>query len=115
MTASSGETPLRIVIADDQIAVRDGLATVGTSSSLGEPRRTARLHLQPLPDGLTAPGGRVLDLVEQDLTNSQIGRSLFLSAHTVKTHINRIFTKTGSANRAEAIEYVRRHLGHDAP
>jgi DNA-binding NarL/FixJ family response regulator len=69
---------------------------------------------QPLPDGLTAREAEVLELVGQGLTNPQIARSLFLSAHTVKTHINRIFAKTGSANRAEAVDYAQRHLRRDA-
>ena len=29
--------------------------------------------------------------------------------HTVKSHINRIFAKTGSADRAAAIRYARDH------
>jgi DNA-binding CsgD family transcriptional regulator len=32
-----------------------------------------------------------------------------LSNHTVKSHINRIFTKTGSRDRAAAINYAHRH------
>jgi DNA-binding NarL/FixJ family response regulator len=88
-------------------------ALLRASESRAEPPASTRL--QPLPDGLTASEGEVLDLVEQGLTNPQIARSLFLSTHTVKTHINRIFAKTGSANRGEAIEYARRHLGRGAP
>jgi DNA-binding NarL/FixJ family response regulator len=87
-------------------------ALLRASGSHAEPPAPARL--QPLPDGLTAREAEVLELVAQGLTNPQIARSLFLSAHTVKTHINRIFAKTGSANRAAAIEYAHRHLGRDA-
>jgi DNA-binding CsgD family transcriptional regulator len=32
---------------------------------------------------------------------------LYLSAHTVKSHINRIFAKTGSTDRAAAVRYAR--------
>jgi DNA-binding NarL/FixJ family response regulator len=35
---------------------------------------------------------------------------LYLSAHTVKSHINRIFAKTGSADRAAAVRYARDQL-----
>ena len=66
---------------------------------------------RPLPDGLTVREAEVLDLVGQGYSNPQIAASLFVSAHTVKTHINRIFAKTGSANRSEAIAYARAHLG----
>jgi DNA-binding NarL/FixJ family response regulator len=68
---------------------------------------------QPLPDGLTVREAEVLDLVARGLTNPQIADALFVSAHTVKTHINRIFAKTGSANRTEAVKYARRHLLSD--
>jgi DNA-binding CsgD family transcriptional regulator len=32
--------------------------------------------------------------------------SLYLSAHTIKSHINRIFAKTGSADPAAAVRYA---------
>jgi DNA-binding NarL/FixJ family response regulator len=34
---------------------------------------------------------------------------LVLSSHTIKTHISRIFAKTGSANRTEAVRFARTH------
>jgi DNA-binding NarL/FixJ family response regulator len=37
------------------------------------------------------------------MTNPEIAADLFLSNRTVKTHINRIFAKTGSRDRAAAI------------
>jgi DNA-binding CsgD family transcriptional regulator len=39
----------------------------------------------------------------------RIAARLFLSNHTVKTHISRIFAKTGSRDRVAAIGYARRH------
>jgi DNA-binding NarL/FixJ family response regulator len=63
-----------------------------------------------LPDGLTTREGEVLDLVAQGLTNPQIADALYLSAHTVKTHINRIFAKTGSQTRSDAVRYAEEHL-----
>jgi len=42
------------------------------------------------------------------LTNPEIAAKLFLSNHTIKTHINRIFAKTGSRDRAAAIGYAHR-------
>lgn len=52
-----------------------------------------------LPDGLTAREGQVLGLMAQGLSNREIARVLVLSEATIKTHINRIFTKTGSRDR----------------
>ena len=37
------------------------------------------------------------------MTNPDIVARLYLSAHTIKSHINRIFAKTGSADRAAAV------------
>jgi DNA-binding NarL/FixJ family response regulator len=61
------------------------------------------------PDGLTQREAEILSLIAQGLTNGEIAERLFLSNHTIKTHINRIFAKTGSRDRAAAIGYARRH------
>jgi DNA-binding NarL/FixJ family response regulator len=63
----------------------------------------------PLPDGLTQREAEILALIAQGLTNPEISVRLFLSSHTVKTHISRIFAKTGSRDRAAAIGYAHRH------
>jgi DNA-binding CsgD family transcriptional regulator len=61
------------------------------------------------PDGLTQRQAEILALIAQALTNPEISVRLFLSSHTVKTHISRIFAKTGSRDRAAAIGYAHRH------
>ena len=61
------------------------------------------------PDGLTQREAEILGLIAQGLTNGEIAERLFLSNHTVKTHINRIFAKTGSRDRVAAIGYAQRH------
>jgi DNA-binding NarL/FixJ family response regulator len=61
------------------------------------------------PDGLTQREVEILGLIAQGLNNGEIAERLFLSNHTIKTHINRIFTKTGSRDRVAAISYARRH------
>jgi DNA-binding NarL/FixJ family response regulator len=63
----------------------------------------------PPPDGLTQREVEILSLIARGLTNPEIAAQLFLSNHTVKTHINRIFAKTGSRDRAAAIGYAHRH------
>ena len=63
----------------------------------------------PAPDGLTQREAEILALIVQGLTNPEISARLFLSSHTVKTHISRIFAKTGSRDRAAAIGYAHRH------
>jgi len=61
------------------------------------------------PDGLTQREAEILSLIAQGLTNGEIAERLFLSNHTIKTHINRIFAKTGSRDRVAAIGYAQRH------
>jgi DNA-binding NarL/FixJ family response regulator len=61
------------------------------------------------PGGLTEREVEILVLIARGLTNPEIARDLCLSNHTVKSHINRIFTKTGSRDRAAAIGYAHRH------
>ena len=69
-----------------------------------EPARRA-----PPPDGLTQREVEILALIARGMTNPEIAAQLFLSNHTIKTHISRIFAKTGSRDRAAAIGYAHRH------
>jgi len=62
----------------------------------------------PLPEPLTARETEVLALIAQGPSNAEIGERLYLSRATVKTHINRIFAKTGVRDRAQAVRYAYR-------
>ncbi|HTU73741.1 MAG TPA: response regulator transcription factor [Trebonia sp.] len=73
------------------------------------PGRTAapgEAAARPLPDGLTEREAEILRLIAQGLNNPEIAARLFVTSHTVKSHINRIFAKTGSRDRAAAIRYA---------
>jgi DNA-binding NarL/FixJ family response regulator len=61
------------------------------------------------PDGLTQREVEILGLIARGLTNPEIAARLYLSSHTIKTHVNRIFAKTGSRDRAAAIGYAHQH------
>jgi DNA-binding NarL/FixJ family response regulator len=61
---------------------------------------------ETLPDGLTRREAEILILIARGLTNPDIAARLSLSPHTVKSHINRIFAKTGSFDRAGAVRYA---------
>ena len=63
----------------------------------------------PAPDDLTPREVEILGLIARGLTNPEIAARLYLSNHTIKTHISRIFAKTGSRDRAAAIGYAHRH------
>jgi DNA-binding NarL/FixJ family response regulator len=61
------------------------------------------------PDGLTAREAEVLTLLAAGLSNTEIAQRLYVSHATVKTHINRIFAKTGARDRAQAVRYAYQH------
>jgi DNA-binding CsgD family transcriptional regulator len=62
-----------------------------------------------LPASLTDREAEVLCLIASGMSNGEIAVNLFLSEATVKTHVNHIFAKTGSRDRAQAIAYAHRH------
>ncbi len=61
------------------------------------------------PDELTPREAEVLKLIAAGLSNNEIADELVLSNATVKTHVNRIFYKTGARDRAQAVRYAYRH------
>ena len=46
---------------------------------------------------------QVLTGMSQGKSNAQIGRELYLSEDTIKTHARRLFRKLGAKDRAEAV------------
>jgi DNA-binding NarL/FixJ family response regulator len=62
-----------------------------------------------LPDGLTVREAEVLTFIARGMSNTEIAAALFVSAATVKTHVNHIFAKTQSRDRAQAVAYAHRH------
>ena len=51
----------------------------------------------------------MLRLIAAGKSNREIARALFVSEATVKTHVNRIFAKTGSRDRGQLVGYAFRH------
>jgi DNA-binding NarL/FixJ family response regulator len=68
-------------------------------AALTEPR-------SDLPDGLTPREAEVLALIAEGLTNTEIAERLVVSAATVKSHVNHIFSKAGVRDRAQAVVYA---------
>jgi len=58
---------------------------------------------------LTPREADVLRLIAAGKSNREIARALFVSEATVKTHVNRIFAKTGSRDRTQAVRYAYTH------
>ncbi len=57
----------------------------------------------PAPEALTPRELQVLAGVARGLTNADIGRDLFISESTVKTHLLKVFAKLGVDDRTRAV------------
>ncbi len=64
---------------------------------------------------LTPREAEVLRLIAAGRSNREIARALFVSEATVKTHVNRIFAKTSSRDRTQAMRYAYTHGYADPP
>ncbi len=95
----AGQTHLDPAVQEFLVAAVIDPAAAAGPSGLG----------QNPPDGLTAREAEVLTLLASGLSNTEIAQRLYLSNATVKTHINRIFAKTGARDRAQAVRYAYRH------
>jgi LuxR family transcriptional regulator, maltose regulon positive regulatory protein len=73
---------------------------LSTRSKLREGEHTQELSLSPRE--LT-----VLRLLDDDRSNREIGRILYVSPNTVKAHIKSIYRKLGVSSRKEAAEQAR--------
>jgi DNA-binding NarL/FixJ family response regulator len=94
--------------------LQQAVRTVATGGAWLDPSVTSRV----LAVYRDAPGGgrdrsglqtlterelEVLTLMASGLTNDEIAANLFVSAGTVKTHVNHIFSKLDLRNRADAV------------
>ena len=64
---------------------------------------------KPAPPALSAREAEVLRLVARGMTNAEIGRQLFISEATVKTHLLRAFSKLDVADRTAAVTTAMEH------
>ena len=57
--------------------------------------------------GLTRREQQLVELISQGLTNKEIAGRLYLSEQTVKNHLRRMFRKSGSSDRLQAVGFWR--------
>jgi len=97
--------PVELIRAVHVVAGGDALLSPGVTKRLLE--RVAG-SLKEAPDTrqlsvLTEREREVLGLVGQGLTNDEIGRRLFLSPLTAKTHVSRIMAKLAARDRVQLV------------
>ncbi|MBB6637427.1 hypothetical protein H7B67_25135 [Cohnella thailandensis] len=67
------------------------------------PARLLREDEERSLSSLTLREREVLELLIQGCTNQEIAEHMFISAHTVKNHLTKIYTKLGVADRTSAM------------
>jgi DNA-binding NarL/FixJ family response regulator len=82
------------------------LSAAARSAGLPGSPGAAEAPGSPGDGDLTPREAEVLRLIAAGASNREIARALFVSEATVKTHVNRIFAKTGSRDRAAAMRYA---------
>jgi DNA-binding CsgD family transcriptional regulator len=81
--------PIRLSLRDDQVGDDDRIAGKATDAGLSERERD------------------VARLILRGKDNKEIAQELFISLSTVKTHVSRIFRKTGAKSRAGLFYYFQ--------
>jgi DNA-binding CsgD family transcriptional regulator len=123
--AEDGEAAVEAVEAKDATRAEIGRAVLAAAAGQAvlDPEVQQRLLSAavrapaPAPADGRAPGdndltpreSEVLRLIAGGRSNREIARALFVSEATVKTHVNRIFAKTGSRDRGQAMHYAYQH------
>ena len=96
----------------------DGIRKVAVGDALISPTLTRRLlgyvanrnrampYTAALVVSLTARETDVLRCLSEGLSNAEIAAKLFIGQETVKTHVKRICTKTGTRDRTQAVVWA---------
>lgn len=102
LTKESGRAEIARAIeaaASGQSVLDDGVTAILLAAAVDVP---------PSVD-LTPREAEVLTLIARGKSNTEIAEELFVSAATVKTHINNLFAKIGVRDRSQAVRYALRH------
>ena len=98
-----------LAAAAGQAVLDPGVQQRLLSAAARAPAMPATAAASPGDSDLTPREAEVLRLIAAGASNREIARALFVSEATVKTHINRIFAKTGSRDRTQAMRYAYAH------
>lgn len=98
--AAQGEDPISATLVERPEVGRRVLEAYALMAARGPVRRPPKLTERELS---------ILNLAAQGQTNQQIGRSLGVSEHTVKSAISLILARLGLRHRTEAVVYALRN------
>jgi len=96
MEAADGNEPIRRTLAEHPNVARRVLETFAEMAGR-HPSQPARVSEREI---------RILDLASQGMTNYQIGLSLGVSEHTVKSSISQLLARLGLRHRTEAVVFA---------
>lgn len=71
--------------------------------------RKAPRSASKLTEALSPRELEVLNLTSQGKSNADIAKTLFLSQHTVKTHLYNLYKKIGVVNRTQAVHWYQKN------
>src|ERR1700757_1989064 len=81
----------------------------------GQMSQTTEARYDEAINALTKREKEILRLVAEGLTNEEIGKKIFISEKTVKTHLTNIFDKLKVNNRFKAALMIMGHPGNSEP
>lgn len=90
-------------------AARSVFERLGAATDLARARDLSRTAGARPPSGLSGREAEVLALLATGRTNREIAEALFISEHTVRRHLQNIFTKLGVSTRAAATAFAFQH------
>ncbi len=105
----AGRTHLDPAVQERLVAAVVAPGPTGAPGPANPAAQPAPQSSSELPDELTLREVEVLKLIAAGPSNREIAAELVLSGATVKTHVNRIFSKTGARDRAQAVRYAYQH------
>lgn len=95
---------------DRDEAARHAAAAAAEAERLGMrplAAQVATLAMKERPDPLTPREREIAGYVARGMTNKAIAAELYLSERTVETHVQRVLTKLGLANRTQVATWIR--------
>jgi len=106
--AAAGQAILDPAVQRQLLAAATGGATNTAAAATNGAAKSPGAEPEAADD-LSPREADVLRLIAAGHSNREIAKKLFVGEATVKSHINRIFTKTGCRDRAQAVQYAFTH------